>query len=75
MLIMMLQRDRLDAMKPNDLLGEVLTFDKYDQDVDEKEKEEEKKKKTMAFKATTDDVACRCTSEHRVNKNIVSLVS
>jgi hypothetical protein len=35
------------------LLGEVLTFDKYDQDVDEKEKEEEKKKKTMAFKATS----------------------
>jgi hypothetical protein len=52
MFIMMLQRDGLDAMKPNDLLGEVLTFDKYDQDVDEKE-EEEKKKKTVAFKATS----------------------
>jgi hypothetical protein len=50
----MLQRDGLDAMKPNDLLGEVLTYDKYDQDADEKEKkEEEKKKKTMAFKATS----------------------
>jgi hypothetical protein len=49
MLIMMLQRDGLDTMKPNDLLGEVLTYDKYDQDADEKE-EEEKKKKTMAFK-------------------------
>jgi hypothetical protein len=48
---MMLQRDGFDAMKPNDLLGEVLTFDKYDQDVDEKEKEEEKKKKIVAFKA------------------------
>jgi hypothetical protein len=53
MLIMMLQKDRLDAMKPNNLLGEVLTFDKYDQDVDEKEKEEENKKKTVAFKATS----------------------
>jgi hypothetical protein len=52
MLIMMLQRDGLDAMKSNDLLGEVLTYDKYDQDADEKEKKEkEKKKKTMAFKA------------------------
>jgi hypothetical protein len=51
MLIMMLQRDGLEIMKPNDLLGEVLTFDKYDQDVDEKE--DEKKKKTMAFKATS----------------------
>jgi hypothetical protein len=51
-LIMMLQRDGLDAMKPNDLLGEVLTYDKYDQDADEKEKEEEKKK-TVAFKATS----------------------
>jgi hypothetical protein len=49
----MLQRDGLDAMKPNDLLGEVLTYDKYDQDADEKEKKEEekKKKKTVAFKA------------------------
>jgi hypothetical protein len=28
-------------MKPNDLLGEVLTYDKYDQDADEKEKKEE----------------------------------
>jgi hypothetical protein len=53
MLTMMLQRDGLDAIKPNDLLGEVLTFDKYDQDVDEKEKKEEKKKKTVTFKATS----------------------
>jgi hypothetical protein len=54
MLIMMLQRDGLETMKPNDLLGEVLTYDKYDQDADEKEKkEEEKKKKTVAFKATS----------------------
>jgi hypothetical protein len=53
-LIMMLQRDGLDAMKPNGLLVEVLTYDKYDQDADEKKKkkEEEKKKKTVAFKAT-----------------------
>jgi hypothetical protein len=50
MLIMMLQRDGLDTIKPNNLLGEVLTYDKYNQDADEKE-EEEKKKKTMAFKA------------------------
>jgi hypothetical protein len=49
---MMLQRDGLEIMKPNDLLGEVLTYDKYDQDADEKEKkEEEKKKKIVAFKA------------------------
>jgi hypothetical protein len=49
---MMLQRDGLKTMKPNDLLREVLTYDKYDQDVDEKEKkEEEKKKKAVAFKA------------------------
>jgi hypothetical protein len=47
MLIMMLQRDGLETMKPNDLLREVLTFDKYDQDVDEKE--EEKKKKTVTI--------------------------
>jgi hypothetical protein len=54
MLIMMLQRDRLDTMKPNDLLGEVLTYDKFDQDTNEKEKkEEEKKKKVVAFKASS----------------------
>jgi hypothetical protein len=53
MLIILLQRDGLDTMKPNDLLGEVLTYDKYDQDEDDKEKKEKQKKKTMAFKATT----------------------
>jgi hypothetical protein len=42
---MMLQRDGLDAIKPNDLLGEVLTFDKYDQDVDEKEKGKKRRRR------------------------------
>jgi hypothetical protein len=54
MLIMMLQRDGLDKLKPNDLLGQVLTYDKYDKQVDERDMEvEEKKKQTVAFKATS----------------------
>ena len=53
MLIMMLQRDGIEDKKPNDLLGEVLTFDKYDHETDEQEKEESKKKQTVAFKATS----------------------
>jgi len=54
MLIMMLQIDGLDKLKPNDLLGQVLTYDKYENQVDERDmKVEEKKKQTMAFKATS----------------------
>ena len=47
-------RGALDTMSSNDVLGEVLTEDKYNCSDDEKEKkEEDKKKKSVAFKAST----------------------
>jgi hypothetical protein len=66
MLKLMLQRDGLEGKKPNDLLGEVLTYDKFDQD-DEKV-EEEKKKKTVAFQATSSKGKAPIFEEEETNE-------
>jgi hypothetical protein len=46
-------RDGLKDVSPNEVLGDVMTKDQYNDDDDEVVKEEDKKKKSVPFKAST----------------------
>ena len=52
---LILVRNGLKTITPNEILGEVMTEDQYNDDSDKKDKKEKEKKKekTVAFKATT----------------------